>query len=135
MQRSSCGSSSFPKELAEVPPKICVIVSRAQVEQVNDSSESVMANIAEGFGRGTQGEFVTFLGYAIGSLNETQSHESAVSTKRFALCLFKDLLGPDPRPLPNEQVREDSCGGHDCTWFVLSTEYRVLSTEYWVPST
>lgn len=44
------------------------------VSQVNDSSESVMANIAEGFGRGTQGEFVAFLGYAIGSLNETQSH-------------------------------------------------------------
>ncbi len=47
---------------------------RRLVEQVNASSESVMANIAEGFGRGTQGEFVIFLGYAIGSLNETQSH-------------------------------------------------------------
>jgi four helix bundle protein len=47
---------------------------RRLVEQVNDSSESVMANIAEGFGRGTQGEFITFLGYALGSLNETQSH-------------------------------------------------------------
>src|SRR5262245_33296586 len=44
------------------------------VAQVNDSSESVGANIAEGFGRGTQGEFVTFVGYALGSLNETQSH-------------------------------------------------------------
>jgi four helix bundle protein len=47
---------------------------RRLVAQVNDSSASVMANIAEGFGRGTQGEFITFLGYAIGSLNETQSH-------------------------------------------------------------
>jgi four helix bundle protein len=47
---------------------------RRLVEQINDSSESVMSNIAEGFGRGTQGEFVTFLGYAIGSLDETQSH-------------------------------------------------------------
>src|SRR5438045_4023705 len=47
---------------------------RRLVEQVNDSSESVMANIAEGFGRGTQGEFVQFLGYALGSTNETQSH-------------------------------------------------------------
>jgi four helix bundle protein len=47
---------------------------RRLVIQINDSSSSVMANIAEGFGRGTQGEFVQFLGYAIGSLNETQSH-------------------------------------------------------------
>lgn len=47
---------------------------RRLVEQINDSSESVGANIAEGFGRGTQGEFVQFLGYSIGSLNETQSH-------------------------------------------------------------
>lgn len=38
------------------------------VHQVNDSSDSVMSNIAEGFGRGTQGEFIQFLGYAIGSL-------------------------------------------------------------------
>lgn len=44
------------------------------VEQINASSASVMANIAEGFGRGTQNEFVLFLGYSIGSLNETQSH-------------------------------------------------------------
>ena len=47
---------------------------RRLVAQINDSSASVTANIAEGFGRGTQGEFVTVLGYSIGSLNETQSH-------------------------------------------------------------
>ncbi|MCE9552661.1 MAG: four helix bundle protein [Planctomycetes bacterium] len=41
---------------------------RRLVVQVNDSSESVMSNIAEGFGRGTQGEFLVFLGYAIASL-------------------------------------------------------------------
>jgi four helix bundle protein len=44
------------------------------VVQINDSSESVMANMAEGFGRGTQAEFITFLGYALGSLDETQAH-------------------------------------------------------------
>jgi four helix bundle protein len=44
------------------------------VVQINDSSESVMSNMAEGFGRGTQEEFITFLGYAIGSLDETRSH-------------------------------------------------------------
>ena len=42
--------------------------------QINDSTDSVTANIAEGFGRGTQGEFVLFLGYSLGSLDETQSH-------------------------------------------------------------
>ncbi len=47
---------------------------RRLVEQINDSSESVMSNIAEGFGRGTQGEFIQFLGYALGSLDETRSH-------------------------------------------------------------
>ena len=47
---------------------------RRLVEQINDSSDSVTANIAEGFGRGTQGEFVLFLGYSIGSLDETRSH-------------------------------------------------------------
>ena len=56
---------------------------RRLVAQVNDSSESVAANIAEGFRRGTQGEFVTFLGYAIGSLNETQSHLSAAYDREY----------------------------------------------------
>ena len=53
------------------------------VVQINDSSESVMANIAEGFGRGTQGEFVMFLGYSIGSLNETQSHLCAAYDRNY----------------------------------------------------
>jgi four helix bundle protein len=62
---------------------------RRLVEQINDSSESVMANIAEGFGRGTQGEFITFLGYSLGSLNETQSHLCAAYDRS---CLDKDYF-------------------------------------------
>ena len=57
------------------------------VVQVNDSSESVMSNMAEGFGRGTQGEFLLFLGYALGSLDETQSHLCAAYDRA---CLSKD---------------------------------------------
>jgi four helix bundle protein len=53
------------------------------VIQINDSSESVMANMAEGFGRGTQEEFITFLGYAIGSLDETKSHLCAAYDREF----------------------------------------------------
>jgi four helix bundle protein len=56
---------------------------RRLVVQINDSSESVMANVAEGFGRGTQGEFVLFLGYAIGSLDETQSHLCAAFDREY----------------------------------------------------
>ena len=63
---------------------------RRLASQINDSSESVGANIAEGFGRGTQGEFVTFLGYAIGSLNETQSHLCAAYDRE---SLSKDEFG------------------------------------------
>jgi four helix bundle protein len=59
---------------------------RRLVVQVNDSSSSVCANIAEGFGRGTQGEFVMFLGYAIGSLNETQSHLSIAFDREYILA-------------------------------------------------
>jgi four helix bundle protein len=63
---------------------------RRLVVQVNESSESVGANIAEGFGRGTQGEFVQFLGYALASLNETQSHLCAAYDRAY---LAKDLFG------------------------------------------
>ena len=51
--------------------------------QINDSSESVMSNMAEGFGRGTQGEFIQFLGYALGSLDESQSHLCAAYDRKY----------------------------------------------------
>jgi four helix bundle protein len=53
------------------------------VVQINDSSESVMSNMAEGFGRGTQAEFITFLGYALGSLDETRSHLCAAYDRKY----------------------------------------------------
>ena len=49
-----------------------------------------MANMAEGFGRGTQEEFITFLGYAIGSLDETQSHLCAAFDRAY---IDKDVFG------------------------------------------
>lgn len=42
-------------------------------DQINAASGSVMDNIAEGFGRGGRNEFISFLGIASGSLNETKS--------------------------------------------------------------
>lgn len=62
------------------------------VVQINDSSESVMSNMAEGFGRGTQEEFITFLGYALGSLDETHSHLCAAYDRKYlSKQLFAEL--------------------------------------------
>jgi four helix bundle protein len=73
----------WSKDIFQQTQKLPFRPDRRLVEQINDSSESVMANIAEGFGRGTQGEFITFLGYSIGSLNETQSHLCAAYDREY----------------------------------------------------
>ncbi len=43
-------------------------------DQIRESSASAPANISEGFGYFHAADFARFLGYAVGSLQETQNH-------------------------------------------------------------
>ena len=76
-------SRAWSKAIFAVTQRAPFSKDQRLVVQINDSSESVMSNIAEGFGRGTQAEFVTFLGYAIGSLDETRSHLCAAHDRGY----------------------------------------------------
>lgn len=73
----------WSKEIFHLTQQQPFVKDERLVRQINDSSESVMSNMAEGFGRGTQEEFITFLGYAIGSLDETESHLCAAFDRKY----------------------------------------------------
>lgn len=67
-------------------------------DQIRRASNSIMLNIAEGFARRSDKEFVKFLGYAHGSTAEVQS----------ALYVAKDqnYIGPDQFKDINEKFDE-----------------------------
>ena len=61
-------------------------------DQIRRSSISVMANIAEGFGRKSKREFIQFLRYSISSAVETKSHlYLALDFKYITKDQFTDL--------------------------------------------
>jgi four helix bundle protein len=61
-------------------------------DQILASSGSVMDNIAEGFGRENNKEFIVFLGYSKGSLSETESQiYRLLDTQAINQKLFDDL--------------------------------------------
>ena len=62
-------------------------------DQINGSSGSIMDNIAEGFGRGGNKEFINFLSYARGSCCETEAQlQRALDRKHLSNEQFQDLF-------------------------------------------
>jgi four helix bundle protein len=62
-------------------------------DQINGSSGSIMDNIAEGFGRGGNKEFITFLSYSRGSCCETESQlQRALDRKHISIEEFNSLI-------------------------------------------
>ncbi|WP_242696361.1 four helix bundle protein [Longitalea luteola] len=61
-------------------------------DQINGSSGSIMDNIAEGFGRGGNKEFIQFLCISLGSVCECQSQLYRVSDRNYIDKIMFDEL-------------------------------------------
>ena len=63
------------------------------IGQIEGSSGSIIDNIAEGFERGTKGEFIQFLGYSKGSCGELRSQlYRALDRKYITQIQFDELI-------------------------------------------
>ena len=61
-------------------------------QQINKSTGSVMDNLAEGFGRGGNKEFIHFIGISLGSLDETKSQlYLAIDREHINQQVFDDM--------------------------------------------
>ncbi|MGB7442568.1 MAG: four helix bundle protein [Coleofasciculaceae cyanobacterium] len=58
-------------------------------QQIRRASASIPANIAEGYGRRTPGDYARFLNISQGSINELQTH--LLLSSRVGLCTVKEI--------------------------------------------
>jgi four helix bundle protein len=58
-------------------------------QQIRRASTSIPANIAEGYGRRSSGDYIRFLNISQGSINELETH--LLVAVRVELCTSKDI--------------------------------------------
>ncbi len=61
----------------------------SMVQQIRRSAVSIPANIAEGYGRRSTGDYIRFLNIAQGSINELETH--LILSQRVGLTNKKDI--------------------------------------------
>ena len=82
----------FSRNVYRLTTRGSFFVDRALRDQINASTGSVMDNIAEGFERGGNKEFISFLSYAKGSAGESRSQlYRALDREHITDATFQEL--------------------------------------------
>ena len=91
------------------------------IQQIEGSSGSIMDNIAEGFERGTRGEFIQFLGCAKGSCGELRS--------QLYRALDRKYITPNEFDELKSELMQTSALIQKLSAYLLTSQFRGIRTK------